>query len=95
MTDVFGNYVIQKLFELGDQRQKAALARKMEGQVFDLSNQMYGCRVSDLDSPLHTFADPGSRNTGRAKGIPACSAGSTRRPRSGAEAECSGMCEIE
>ncbi|KAK4684287.1 pumilio RNA-binding family, partial [Tremellales sp. Uapishka_1] len=46
MTDVFGNYVTQKMFEHGDQMQKANLAKKMEGHVLDLSMQMYGCRVS-------------------------------------------------
>ncbi|ODN83409.1 hypothetical protein L202_01552 [Cryptococcus amylolentus CBS 6039] len=45
MTDVFGNYVTQKMFEHGDQLQKAALAKKMEGHVLQLSMQMYGCRV--------------------------------------------------
>ncbi|WVO14099.1 hypothetical protein L204_101727 [Cryptococcus depauperatus] len=45
MTDVFGNYVIQKMFEHGDQMQKAALAKKMQGHVLQLSMQMYGCRV--------------------------------------------------
>ncbi|WWC60863.1 uncharacterized protein I303_103439 [Kwoniella dejecticola CBS 10117] len=45
MTDVFGNYVTQKMFEHGDQKQKAALAKKMEGHVLALSMQMYGCRV--------------------------------------------------
>lgn len=45
MTDVFGNYVIQKLLEVGDQRQKASLAEKMKGNVLRLSMQMYGCRV--------------------------------------------------
>ncbi|WVQ78476.1 hypothetical protein IAT38_000562 [Cryptococcus sp. DSM 104549] len=45
MTDVFGNYVTQKMFEHGDQIQKAALAKKMEGHVLALSMQMYGCRV--------------------------------------------------
>ncbi|KAH7986017.1 hypothetical protein HPB52_025257 [Rhipicephalus sanguineus] len=34
MTDVFGNYVIQKFFEFGSAEQKQALALKM-----------YGCRV--------------------------------------------------
>jgi len=38
--------VIQKLFELGDQRQKLGLGKKMEGHVLGLSMQMYGCRVS-------------------------------------------------
>jgi mRNA-binding protein PUF3 len=46
MTDLFGNYVTQKMFENGDQRQKAALAKQMEGRVLTLSMQMYGCRVS-------------------------------------------------
>ncbi|WWC69214.1 uncharacterized protein I206_103151 [Kwoniella pini CBS 10737] len=45
MTDVFGNYVTQKMFEYGDQKQKATLAKKMEGHVLALSLQMYGCRV--------------------------------------------------
>lgn len=45
MTDVFGNYVIQKFFEHGDQTQKKILATKMKGQVRQLSVQMYGCRV--------------------------------------------------
>lgn len=48
MTDVFGNYVIQKLFEHGDVEQKAALAKTMETHVMQLSMQMYGCRVSTL-----------------------------------------------
>ena len=45
MTDVFGNYVIQKLFEHGNQAQKKTLANQMKNRVMDLSTQMYGCRV--------------------------------------------------
>lgn len=45
MTDVFGNYVIQKFFEHGSQLQKTTLAKQMEGHVLTLSRQMYGCRV--------------------------------------------------
>jgi len=45
MTDVFGNYVIQKFFEFGNQVQKTALAHQMQGHVLRLSLQMYGCRV--------------------------------------------------
>jgi hypothetical protein len=40
MMDVFGNYVIQKLFEVCDQSQKARLASKMEGNVVKLSLEM-------------------------------------------------------
>ena len=45
MTDVFGNYVIQKFFEHGNQPQKKILANQMKGRILELSMQMYGCRV--------------------------------------------------
>ncbi|EMD38407.1 hypothetical protein CERSUDRAFT_82658 [Gelatoporia subvermispora B] len=45
IQDVFGNYVVQKLFEHGTQVQKTMLANAMEGHVLPLSLQMYGCRV--------------------------------------------------
>ena len=45
MTDIFGNYVIQKLFEHGNQSQKKVLANQMKGHMVALSTQMYGCRV--------------------------------------------------
>lgn len=48
MTDVFGNYVIQKMFDNGTEDQIRGLCKKMEGQVYELSMQMYGCRVSWL-----------------------------------------------
>ncbi|KAH9946032.1 ARM repeat-containing protein [Epithele typhae] len=46
MQDVFGNYVVQKLFEFGTPAQKARLVATMEGQALGLSLQMYGCRVA-------------------------------------------------
>lgn len=45
MTDVFGNYVIQKFFEFGTPEQKQTLATNVQGHVLPLSLQMYGCRV--------------------------------------------------
>ncbi|KAK1574835.1 hypothetical protein Q3G72_000283 [Acer saccharum] len=45
MTDVFGNYVIQKFFEQGSPQQRKELADKLVGQMLPLSLQMYGCRV--------------------------------------------------
>nr|XP_037872005.1 pumilio homolog 2 isoform X3 [Bombyx mori] len=48
MTDVFGNYVIQKFFEFGTTEQKTTLAQKVvqvRGHVLNLALQMYGCRV--------------------------------------------------
>src|SRR5207302_5792182 len=45
MTDVFGNYVIQKFFEFGSPEHKAYLAQRIRGNVLSLALQMYGCRV--------------------------------------------------
>ncbi|KAJ7285813.1 armadillo-type protein [Mycena rebaudengoi] len=45
IQDVFGNYVIQKLFEHGTQAQKTVLANTMDGHVMYLSSNLYGCRV--------------------------------------------------
>lgn len=45
MKDVFGNYVVQKFFDHGNQAQKRVLAEKMKGKVLDLSVQTYACRV--------------------------------------------------
>ena len=45
MTDVFGNYVIQKFFEFGTNEQKQTLAQRVRGHVMQLALQMYGCRV--------------------------------------------------
>lgn len=53
MKDVFGNYVIQKFFEHGNQAQKKVLAAAMKGKVVDLSTQMYACRVvQKVSNPL-------------------------------------------
>lgn len=56
MVDTFGNYVIQKLFSVGDEDQVAALASKMEHRVFDLAMQIFGCRVS-----MHNLRDYSSQ----------------------------------
>jgi hypothetical protein len=45
ITDVFGNYVLQKLFEYGTPDQCESLAILLKGQAVQLSMQMYGCRV--------------------------------------------------
>ncbi|KAL8144056.1 hypothetical protein V2J09_017088 [Rumex salicifolius] len=45
MTDVFGNYVVQKFFEHGMPDQRREFASKLDGHVLTLSLQMYGCRV--------------------------------------------------
>lgn len=45
MTDVFGNYVVQKLFDNGSPAQRENLASFLVGHAVQLSLQMYGCRV--------------------------------------------------
>lgn len=51
MKDVFGNYVMQKLVEYGDQVQKKVLADAMKGKLVDLSLQTYACRVVQKVKP--------------------------------------------
>ncbi|KAG8759083.1 mRNA binding protein puf3 [Serendipita sp. 396] len=43
--DVFGNYVLQKLCELGTPEERATVARTLQGHIVPLSLDMYGCRV--------------------------------------------------
>ncbi|CAO1613387.1 unnamed protein product [Parajaminaea phylloscopi] len=45
MQDVFGNYVVQKVFEYGTDTQRLALAKEIRGHVVALSLGTYGCRV--------------------------------------------------
>ncbi|GJT44361.1 pumilio homolog 2-like protein [Tanacetum coccineum] len=55
MTDVFGNYVIQKFFEHGMPPQRRELVGKLLGHVLTLSLSMYCCRaieVVDMDQKI-------------------------------------------
>ncbi|KAF8597034.1 ARM repeat-containing protein, partial [Ceratobasidium sp. AG-I] len=45
MTDVLGNYVVQKRFEFGSLEQRNLLVSVMEGHMLALSLQIYGCQV--------------------------------------------------
>ena len=62
MTDVFGNYVIQKFFEHGNQQQKKVLASQMKGRILELSMQMYGCRVVQKVFPVTSMMRPNIRS---------------------------------
>ena len=44
-NDVFGNYVVQKLFDHGNHEIRSTLKEGLRGQMLSLSSQMYGCRV--------------------------------------------------
>ena len=55
MTDVFGNYVIQKFLEYGTPAQRTELVKAIEGHVLSLSLQMYGCRV--IQKALESVSD--------------------------------------
>ena len=44
-NDVFGNYVVQKLYELGTPSIKKELKGTLKGNMLSLCLQMYGCRV--------------------------------------------------
>lgn len=45
MTDVFGNYVVQKLLDHGGENAVRLIAAELEGRMLVLSLHMYGCRV--------------------------------------------------
>lgn len=45
MTDVFGNYVVQKLLDHGGENAVKLIAAELEGRMLALSLHMYGCRV--------------------------------------------------
>lgn len=45
MTDVFGNYVVQKLLDHGGHSAVTLIASDLEGRMLALSLHMYGCRV--------------------------------------------------
>ncbi|RLN92411.1 hypothetical protein BBJ28_00017891 [Nothophytophthora sp. Chile5] len=45
MTDVFGNYVIQKFLEYGSLSQQQLLVELMTSNMLSLALQVYGCRV--------------------------------------------------
>lgn len=45
MTDVYGNYVVQKFFEHGTQEQKTSMAGIIKKNMLRLSENKYGCRV--------------------------------------------------
>ena len=43
--DIFGNYVVQKLFDFGTDEMIQKVKQTIVGEVFSLSKHMYGCRV--------------------------------------------------
>ena len=45
MTDVFGNYVVQKMLDFGTKVQIHSIAEKFQGHVLNLTLHTYGCRV--------------------------------------------------
>ena len=44
-TDVFGNFVLQKLLEIGSVEVKRVFAEQLVGDVLRLSLHAHGCRV--------------------------------------------------
>jgi pumilio RNA-binding family len=45
MKDRFGNYVFQKIFEKGTEKQKKKLFDAIKIKLINLSEHCYGCRV--------------------------------------------------
>jgi hypothetical protein len=55
VSDVFGNYVVQKLLEHGASDQKFELVAILQGHAVSLSMEMYGCRV--IQKALEVLSD--------------------------------------
>ena len=73
MTDVFGNYVIQKLLEYGSDDHRRQLTEAMRGHVVELTLQTYGCRVVQKALDLAPMALRESIVTAELKGnVPQC-----------------------
>ncbi|CAD8054824.1 unnamed protein product [Paramecium sonneborni] len=61
--DMFGNYTVQKIFEVGSQDQKQRMYNLLINHIFDLSKNQYACRVvqkmiefiKDLPDQLEIF----------------------------------------
>ncbi|KAG2221320.1 hypothetical protein INT45_014004 [Circinella minor] len=45
MTSRFGNFLVQRLFEVGSHQQISALIAKMQGRIVSLTCQPFGCHV--------------------------------------------------
>ena len=45
MSDVFGNYVVQKILEKGTDEQKDSIAIAIRDRAVELSHHTYGCRI--------------------------------------------------
>ena len=45
IKDVFGNYVVQKMFEYGNLNQRRQLYNILKGNMWEYSQDQYGCRV--------------------------------------------------
>ncbi|KAL7487434.1 hypothetical protein ACHAW6_015352, partial [Cyclotella cf. meneghiniana] len=43
--DIYGNFILQKLFDVGTAEMKNALGAGLNGHVVELSTKVYGCRV--------------------------------------------------
>ena len=52
MTDVYGNYVVQKFLEHGTNEQRTCMANVMKPIMMRLSENKYGCRVVQKVSPI-------------------------------------------
>lgn len=52
MTDVFGNYVIQKFFEYGTPEQKSTLAQKVNHSLCNLIRRNYVRLITFLSQPV-------------------------------------------
>lgn len=56
VDDIFGNYVVQKFFEYGEEKHWARLVEAVENRIPEYAFQMYACRV--LQKALERVTEP-------------------------------------
>lgn len=56
-SSVFGNYIVQRMLELGNEKQLYALLSSLRGKIMELSRDPYGCRV--VQKALEAASHPG------------------------------------
>lgn len=43
--DMFGNYTVQKILEIGEKEWKFRIFKALKDHIIELSRNIYGCRV--------------------------------------------------
>ena len=57
MTDVFGNYVVQKILDQGTDQQRLGIIDAAKGNMSKLSQNTYSCRIVQKILEVNSFSN--------------------------------------